>query len=45
MTAWEAAMPDEPRVQEMLSELIDREVTPEEVCGACPELLPVVHDR
>ena len=38
-------MPDEPRVQELLSELIDREATPEEVCGACPELLPVVRER
>src|SRR5215467_7340782 len=38
-------MPDEPRVQELLTELIDREATPEEVCGACPELLPVVRER
>src|SRR6516165_5721795 len=38
-------MPDEPRVQALLSELIDREATPEEVCGACPELLPVVRER
>src|SRR6516164_8568068 len=38
-------MPDEPRVQELLSELIDREATPEEVCGAYPELLPVVRER
>ena len=35
-------MPDEPRVQELLDELFDREATPEEVCGPCPELLPVV---
>src|SRR5262249_58876415 len=41
-TAWEAAMPDEPRVQELLAELLDRQATPEEVCGACLELLPVV---
>ena len=33
-------MPDEPRVQELLDELLDRQATPEEVCGACPELLP-----
>src|SRR5262245_54013490 len=38
-------MPDEPRVQELLAELFDREATPEEVCGACPELLPVVRGR
>src|SRR6516225_5390987 len=38
-------MPDEPRVQELLSELIDRQATPEEVCGACLELLPVVRQR
>src|SRR5262249_54521073 len=44
-TAWEAAMPDEPRVQELLAELLDREASPEEVCGACPELLPVVRER
>src|SRR5215831_9657863 len=38
-------MPDEPRVQELLAELLDREATPEEVCGACPDLLPAVRDR
>jgi serine/threonine-protein kinase len=38
-------MPDEPRVQVLLDELFDREATPEEVCGTCPELLPVVRDR
>src|SRR5262245_28604861 len=38
-------MPDEPRVQELLAELIDREATPEEVCGACLELLPIVRER
>ena len=38
-------MPDDPRVQELLDELLDREATPEEVCGACPELLPVVRER
>src|SRR5215470_13518883 len=42
---WEAAMPDEPRVQELLAELLDRQATPEEVCGACLELLPVVRER
>src|SRR5262249_28180111 len=44
-TAWETAMPDEPRVQKLLDELSDRQATPEEVCGACPELLPVVRRR
>ena len=38
-------MPDKPRVQELLAELLDRQATPEEVCGACPELLPVVRER
>jgi serine/threonine-protein kinase len=38
-------MPDEPRVQELLDELLDKEATPEEVCGAFPELLPVVRER
>jgi tRNA A-37 threonylcarbamoyl transferase component Bud32 len=38
-------MPDEPRVQELLEELIARGATPEEVCSACPQLLPVVRHR
>jgi WD40 repeat protein/serine/threonine protein kinase len=38
-------MPDEPRVQVLLDELFDRDATPEEICGACPELLPVVRER
>jgi serine/threonine-protein kinase len=38
-------MPDEPRVQELLDELFDRQATPEEVCGTCLELLPVVRER
>jgi formylglycine-generating enzyme required for sulfatase activity/predicted Ser/Thr protein kinase len=38
-------VPDEPRVQELLDELLDRQATPEEVCGACPEMLPVVRER
>jgi serine/threonine-protein kinase len=38
-------MPDEPRVQELLAELLDRQATPEEVCGAYPELLPVIRGR
>jgi serine/threonine-protein kinase len=38
-------MPDEPRVQELLAELLERHATPEEVCGTCPDLLPVVRGR
>jgi serine/threonine-protein kinase len=38
-------MPDDPRVQELLDELFDRQITPEEVCGSCIELLPVVRER
>src|SRR5262249_61501392 len=38
-------MPDEPRVQELLAEMLDRQATPEEVCGACLELLPAVRER
>jgi eukaryotic-like serine/threonine-protein kinase len=35
-------MPDDPRVQRLLHELLDSESTPEEVCRSCPELLPEV---
>jgi serine/threonine-protein kinase len=38
-------MPDAPRVQELLDELSERQTSPEEVCGACVELLPVVRER
>src|SRR5262245_48369706 len=38
-------MPDDPRVQQLLDELFERESTPEEVCGASIELLPVVRER
>jgi serine/threonine-protein kinase len=38
-------MTDDPRVQQFLEELLDSQATPEEVCGSCPELLPVVRDR
>ncbi|WP_422930044.1 protein kinase domain-containing protein [Singulisphaera sp. PoT] len=41
----EAAMPDDPRVEELLDELLDQDSTPEEVCGASPELLPIVRER
>jgi serine/threonine-protein kinase len=33
------------RVQELLDELDDSGCTPEEVCAACPELLPEVRRR
>jgi hypothetical protein len=33
---------DDPRVQRLLDEISDSGCTPEEVCGACPELLPEV---
>jgi tetratricopeptide (TPR) repeat protein/tRNA A-37 threonylcarbamoyl transferase component Bud32 len=36
---------DDPRVQQLLDELSDSGRTPEEVCGACPELLPEVRRR
>src|SRR6266404_5173197 len=39
------AMTDEPRVQELLDEILDSERTPEEVCGVWPELLPEVRKR
>jgi eukaryotic-like serine/threonine-protein kinase len=38
-------MPDDPCVQQLLDELLDRQATPEEVCGTCVELLPVVRER
>jgi tetratricopeptide (TPR) repeat protein len=38
-------MTEDPRVQQLLDELHALHATPEEVCGSCPELLPVVRDR
>jgi serine/threonine-protein kinase len=38
-------MSDDPRVQQLLDELLDSHATPEQVCGACPELLPAVRKR
>jgi Flp pilus assembly protein TadD len=35
-------MPDDPRVEQLLEELLDSDSTPEEACRACPELLPHV---
>ncbi|MGL6074843.1 MAG: protein kinase domain-containing protein [Fimbriiglobus sp.] len=38
-------MADDPRVQQLLNELLDSDSTPEVVCSSCVELLPVVRDR
>ncbi len=35
-------MPDDPRIEELLEELLDSGGAPEEVCRACPELLTQV---
>src|SRR5262249_49654496 len=39
------SMTDDPRLQQLLDQLLDSHATPEEVCRSCPELLPVVRDR
>jgi len=38
-------MADDPRVAQLLDELLDSHAEPEEVCGSFPELLPVVRNR
>jgi serine/threonine-protein kinase len=38
-------MPSNPRVRELLEELLDSGKTPEEVCRDCPELLPQVREQ
>jgi serine/threonine-protein kinase len=38
-------MTDDPRVQQLLDQLLDAQATPEAVCATCPELLPVVRKR
>jgi serine/threonine-protein kinase len=38
-------MTEDPRVQQLLDELLGSQATPEEVCATCPELLPVVRSR
>src|SRR6266700_2203683 len=38
-------MTADPRVQQMLDELLGSDTTPEAVCKSCPELLPVVRKR
>ncbi len=38
-------MSDDPRIEELLDRLSDTDATPEEVCGSCVELLPLVRER
>jgi serine/threonine-protein kinase len=38
-------MTDDPRVQQLLDELLASHATPEVVCASCPELLPLVSNR
>ncbi len=38
-------MTDDPRVHQLLDELLASHATPEVVCASCPELLPVVRNR
>jgi eukaryotic-like serine/threonine-protein kinase len=38
-------MSDDPRVQQLLDELLDSDSSPEAVCRSCPELLPVIRER
>jgi predicted ATPase len=38
-------MTDDPRIQQLLDQLVDSHLTPEEVCATCPELLSVVRDH
>src|SRR5262245_36457081 len=38
-------MAKEPRVEQLLDEILDSGRTPEEVCAACPDLLPEVRRR
>ena len=38
-------VPADPRILQLLDELIEPEATPEEVCRSCPELLPEVRAR
>ena len=38
-------MTDEPRMHELLDELLSSQATPEVVCRSCPELLPELRER
>ena len=39
------AMTDDPRVDQLLEELLESGGSPEDACRACPELLPQVRSR
>src|SRR6516164_2371949 len=41
----EPSVADDPRVEQLLAEIGESDCTPEEVCRACPELLPEVRRR
>ena len=36
---------EDPRVERLLDELLDSQLTPEQVCAESPELLPMVRKR
>ena len=38
-------MSADPRVRQLLDQLLDSDATPEQVCDSCPELLPEVRTR
>jgi len=38
-------IPEDPRIERLLDELLDSNLTPEQVCADCPELLSVVRRR
>ena len=38
-------MSGDPRVRSLVEEILETHRTPEDVCQACPELLPEVRDR
>jgi serine/threonine-protein kinase len=38
-------MTDDPRIRQLLDEMLDAQATPEEVCRTCPELLPAMRAR
>jgi serine/threonine-protein kinase len=38
-------IPEDPRIERLLDELLDSNLTPEQVCADCPELLSVVRSR
>ena len=38
-------IPEDPRIERLLDELLDSNLTPEQVCADCPELLSVIRRR